>query len=321
MNQIERKNDIIDTTDCLEAVTVFKSMKNWMFFLALLSLLFLQLAFWANHFGYIDKSGCACAPVRGCGVDCKDLSDAQSAAAGTCPDLLICGALALADAPRSTEPIKAQEAVAEVAEIPAREAEKTTQTTEEIVEQAKKEVDALLAPPEEAKPEPVVKEATVPVSVPCWKTMKPRWSLGKYDQYLPTCQQATCAIRIANFILLVSLGLYCLSLFMSIQISLAGRLGGLNHISRAFFRSLFALVLAIPWQVLLPGVLLGAIYRPGELLCGPACPSGQTEIAWMVLFYLRFCGMWFLVFLFLCAAQSRSCKWARATLRRLGILH
>ncbi|MBN1124017.1 MAG: hypothetical protein JXA82_03345 [Sedimentisphaerales bacterium] len=321
MNQIERKNDIIDTTDCLEAVTVFKSMKNWLFVSALLSLLFLQLVFWANHLGYIDKSQCTCVPVRGCGADCKCLLDVQSSAAGTYPDLMICTAMALADAPGSTEPVKAEEAVAEVDEIPAGETEKVDQTTEEIAEQAKKEVDALLAPLEETRPEPIVEEPSTSVSQPCWKSMKPRWSLGKFDQYLPTCQQTTWAIRIANFLLLVSLGLYCLSLLMSIKISLAGRLGGLNHISRAFFRSLFALVFAIPWQVLLPGILLGAVYRPSELLCGPACPSAQTDIVWIVLFYLRFCGMWLLVFLFLCAAQSRSCKWARATLRRLGILH
>jgi hypothetical protein len=144
----------------------------------------------------------------------------------------------------------------------------------------------------------------------------PKWSLGKLDKHLPACNCVAWVVSICNFLLILSATLYCLALLMSVKISLAGRLGGLAHISRAFFRSLFVLVLLIPWQVMVPGVLVGATYTPKEMLCVPV-PSG--DIVTMAMFYMRFCGLWLLVFLLLCMAQSRSAKWSRATLKRLGI--
>jgi len=113
--------------------------------------------------------------------------------------------------------------------------------------------------------------------------------------------------------------LYCLSLLMCLKISLAGRLGGINHIARAFFISLFLLVIITPWQVVLPKVLIGATWLPGELLCG-GWDKAASSIFWKVMFYLRFCGLPFVAVWLLLWTQIRSGKWTRATLRRLGVL-
>jgi hypothetical protein len=96
-----------------------------------------------------------------------------------------------------------------------------------------------------------------------------------------------------------------------------GRLGGINHITRAFFVSLLFVVLLLPWQVLLSPVFAGAMFTPGELLV--ACQAEKTTLA-SISFYLRFVGYWLLVVLLLLISQMRSMRWARATLRRLEVI-
>ena len=50
-----------------------------------------------------------------------------------------------------------------------------------------------------------------------------------------------------NFMLIFVSLLYCLSLLMGIKISLAGGLGGLGDLAKAFFLSLVFMVIVIPW--------------------------------------------------------------------------
>ena len=126
-------------------------------------------------------------------------------------------------------------------------------------------------------------------------------------------------VTVCNFIIIVSVILYCLTLLMCLKISLAGRLGGINHITRAFFISLFLLVIITPWQVVLPKVLIGSIWMPAELLCG-GWAKADSSIFWKVIFYVRFCGLPFVAVWFLMWTQIRSGKWSRATLRRLGVV-
>jgi len=108
-------------------------------------------------------------------------------------------------------------------------------------------------------------------------------------------------------------------LLICLKISLTGRLGGMNHITRAFFVSLFLLVVLVPWQRVMPGVLIGSVWLPGELLCG-GWAKADGSVFCNVMFYLRFCGLCFVALWFLLWAQIRSSKWARATLRRLGVV-
>jgi len=113
--------------------------------------------------------------------------------------------------------------------------------------------------------------------------------------------------------------LYCLTMLFSLKISLLGRLGGINHISRAFFISLIMVVLLLPWQRLFGDVLFGAIYAPKELLTFRACGQGR-EILGSAFYYFRFTGLWLLVMLLLIFSQIRSARWAKAILRRLEVI-
>jgi hypothetical protein len=53
MNEEEgRKENLIDTTDCLEAVGVFRGWKNFLFIVAICCLVLLQVSFWLVDTGY-----------------------------------------------------------------------------------------------------------------------------------------------------------------------------------------------------------------------------------------------------------------------------
>jgi hypothetical protein len=101
--------------------------------------------------------------------------------------------------------------------------------------------------------------------------------------------------------------------------SLQGRMGGINHITRAFFLSLLMLVLLLPWQKFFNGVVVGAMFTPSELL--NACENIKAgEALSKLLFYIRFCVYWFAVVLLLIFSGVRSARWAKATLRRLDVV-
>jgi hypothetical protein len=70
--------------------------------------------------------------------------------------------------------------------------------------------------------------------------------------------------------------------------------------------------------MVLPGVLIGALWRPGTLWC-ECWTRTDGSLFWNVLLYLRFCGLFLLALWMLILVQMRSAKWARATLRRLGV--
>jgi hypothetical protein len=132
-----------------------------------------------------------------------------------------------------------------------------------------------------------------------------------------TVEQLSMAIRMVNFVLILSAILYCLTMLFLLKISLTGRLGGINHIARAFFLSLIILVLILPWQRFFPGVVTGVIYTPEELL--DACATQTANILDDAMLYLRYVVFWVLTVLFLICAQFRSSRWAKNTLRRLEV--
>jgi hypothetical protein len=298
MSEFEKRGDIVDTTDCLEAISALKSMKNGLFALIFLGLLLLQGIFWLNYFGYINKAECPC-PGKPCVMVCD--------ARGT-----ILAPMAATDTPSTREPVNpATEPVAKAVETAAAPAAPVSdpgakEATTAVMAQAEKAVGIAVEKPAEKTPKAVPGGS-------------PKWSLGEYDKYLPKCEQVEWAVRVANFFVLLMTILYCLTLLVIVKISLAGRLGGLNHIVRGFFRSLLALAFLVPWQTFFPGVLLGAMYMPAELLCSSGSPE-TAPVVCQVLYFLRFCGLWLLVVILLFGAQCRSRRWSQATLRRLGIL-
>jgi hypothetical protein len=124
-------------------------------------------------------------------------------------------------------------------------------------------------------------------------------------------------VELLNGVLLVAGILLAASIFFGLMVSLVGRLGGINHISRAFVLALIAAVLLIPWQVLGLNVL-GVTWTPRELL--DWLPNKGTDLWNTVIFYLRFTGYWAAVTLLVLLTQVRSTCWSKSILRRLEII-
>ncbi len=238
-NQAKQSN-LLDTTDCLEAVGVFRGWKNALFVVIVLCLLLLQISFWLIDRGLIEP----CDKARG------DIVTA------------------------------------------CKEAEEIKESAEKVAEEPNKSAKA--APQKQPQAGFL---SGITIKQVCW------------------------AVRIANGLLILTAVLYCLCMLFSLKVSLIGRLGGINHISRAFFLSLILVVLLLPWQIVFDGIIPGVIYTPKELLSSYATSKlPPAEIFSIALYYFRFCGYWVLVVILLIFAQMRSSRWTKAVLRRLEVI-
>jgi hypothetical protein len=249
--------NLLDTTDCLEAISVFRYWKNLLFLIVVLCLLLLQGFFWLVETGFI-KTG-------------EEVKSDTSVVA-------------------SVEVKQAGEAAKQT---PAATADKIAEAAKQVTAGPNQPVKA--APPEQ----PAKKIAVI---------------LGIKFEHL------AWLIRLFNFVLVPSAALYCLTMLFCLKVSLVGRLGGINHISRAFFISLTMVVFLLPWYKLPSGVFVGALYSPQEL--STSCNPAETckEFAPMIFHYLRFTGWWLLVVLLLVLSQIRSARWAKTILRRLEVV-
>jgi len=237
-------NDLLDTTDCLEAIGVFRGWKNFLFVIAICCLLLLQVSFWLVNTGCIKTNDDTNpAPPRGGAVVADD-------------------------------------------------AEQINEAAEQVTEEPNQ-------PTKAAPQQPKQQQASLRFGI-------------KFEQL-------AWLIRFFNFVLILTAVLYCLTMLFSLKVSLLGRLGGINHICRAFFLSLTFLVLLLPWQRFFAGVIVGAMYTPQELSSSYA----NTEISGIfgaTLYYLRFTGYWLVVVLLLIFSQFRSIRWAKAVIRRLEVI-
>jgi hypothetical protein len=253
------QKNLIDTTDCLEAVGVFRSWKNFLFVITACLLILLQASFWLVNTGYVKTD---------------ETPKAEPLAAAT-------------EEPQQTK-----------------EAANTPSTQTEKIQQAAKQVAA---------------DSNQPLTAPAL----PVGAETKLKKLLPyiniKTQHLVWLIRVADWLLILTSALYCLTMLFALKISLLGRLGGINHISRAFFLALVFATLLLPWQKFFGGIIVGAMFTPAELLDASAAAKTQGIIA-LVFYYLRFTGYWLITFLVLWAAQLRSIRWAKATLRRLEVI-
>jgi hypothetical protein len=288
-------NNLLDTTDCLEAVGVFKGWKNFLFAIIFLCLLLLQASFLLVDF------------------DCIEIDEQP---AGGEPAVL-------------TELTKPEQ---ESAEPVIKDAQEIVKPMQEPAVKTDKAVEAVKAeeaaePEEVNEPEDAIEpnEADEP-NQPAEKISK---AVGHNLQlaiaWPPTdllsgitFENLSWVIRIANAVLILTASLYCLSMLFSLKISMLGRLGGINHISRAFFLSLLMLILLLPWQRLFGGVVPGAIFTPEELAKRSSAEPG--DILERIIYYLRFSGYWLLILLLLILSQIRSIRWGKAILCRLEII-
>ena len=282
-----KPQDIVDTTDSLEAVGACRSMKNLLFWVIFIGLLLPQMIFWLDRLDIVDKSACASCKAKAACVKCAGCSKKPCQKAP---------AKEQAETPASVSisaPVSLSAVVDRPTETVAGEIDK-----EIMLEDPADDIPADL--PMETEPEaPAPAEPKEPFKIPC--------------------RLLSILVVVCNFLVLMAAMMYCLSLLMCLKISLTGRLGGINHVTRAFFVSLVLVMVLIPWQKLLPGVLLGVVWTPGELLCGRWAKADASTF-WKVLFYVRFAGLWVVAMWLLFWAQIRSAKWAQATLRRLGIV-
>lgn len=232
MNENQAKeSSLVDTTDCLEAVGVFRGWKNFLFVISICCLFLLQASFCLVKTGYVKPAD-------------------------------------------DTPAVGVQKQIKKAAE---------TVTTD---------------------PNQPVKAALPP---------------QKSSFFDFTFGRLASLIRFFNFLLIPVAILYCLTMLFSLKVSLLGRLGGINHIARAFFLSLTFAVFLMPWQRFFPGVVIGAMYTPAELQSACA-KAGDYNIFYTILHYLRFTGFWLLVLLLLIFAQLRSSRWSKAILRRLEVI-
>jgi len=265
MNQEPKTGNLVDTTDCLEAVSVIRCWKNILFIIILLALLLLQGMFWIVNF--------------------KQAKDKQ---------------------PADTAELSAP--VVEANEPAMKATDKIKQAAKKVVQ----DINALVSG-ESEQPQPVIE----PNQLALGKTEGPASTTGIKHWFQLKQKHISAVVRFLNFVLIPGAVLYCLTMLLSLKISLIGRLGGINHITRAFILSLLFFILLMPWQLIFSPVFAGAMFTPSELIT--ACEAQKTTLAY-VFMYLRFTGYWLLVILLLLFAQVRSMRWARATLKRLEVI-
>jgi hypothetical protein len=241
-------SSLLDTTDCLEAVGVFRGWKNFFFIIILLCLLLLQICFWAVNTGYISAE-----QWPGKGAESSE------------PAAMVGG---------------------------------TGDNVQDVGEAAKKVADERSESAGGEIQEPQPGQAASLFGI--------------------TFKHLAMVIRIVNAIIVLTGALYCLTILLALKISLVGRLGGINHICRAFFLSLIMLFLLLPWQRVFGGVVLGAVYSPCELV--KWCSAQSSDILGIVLRYLRFTGYWLVILLLLIFSQLRSGRWTKTILRRLEVI-
>ena len=342
-------NNLLDTTDCLEAVGVFKGWKNLLFVIIIICLLLTQLSFWLVNIGWIPIPPSA--SMASAGEEqilimpitaefkqnmAQDANEAIQEAAVE-PNLP-----AEANEPevpnqpaelsQTAESIQAQPAMPEKPAVP-NEPEVTTQPAvpekpavpiepavrvqpEEsdkpvLTAEVKIEMPTEVEPAEPEQPEEKITETVTP---------EPALDEQEADGFLfgITFDHLVWIIRIANAVLILAATLYCLTLLFSLKVSMLGRLGGISHITRAFFLSLLALVLLLPWQRVFSPAVIGAMFTPEEMV--EWFSNRSPDLFDGIIYYLRFCGFWMLIVLLLVLAQIRSSRWAGAILRRLEII-
>jgi len=240
----KKQDQLLETTDCLEAIGTLKSNKNLFFFVCLICLLLLQGCFWlmaTNHVNF-----------------------------GTAePNHYAYAVTAVHTVVFTSAPVSANSP----------------------------------------------KEANTPKDPNTgWQKYSTKLAAVKID-----FSKLAWVIRICNYLLIVSSVIYAMSLLFGLLISLVGRLGGISHITKAFFISLLFIVVLMPWQTLFRSVGIGTIYRPAELLSSWLLYPDMDVFAKTFL-YLRYVGLGTFSILLLLWAQLKSMRWSRNTLKRLGII-
>ena len=250
-----RMSGLVDTTDCLEAISAIKFWKNFLFVIILLALILVQGAFWVMNLHLVRGDNTVLGPTS------------------------------------SETSVQKQEG-----------------TEEDKIKEAAKQITAEANTPNEPNMQQTLHMGAEP-NKPAPVEVTVRFELH--------AKHIASIVRFLDFILIPCSLLYCLTVLFAMKVSLIGRLGGINHIARAFFMSLLFVVLLLPWQLMFAPVFAGAMFTPAEMMA--ACQAQKTDIAYVSMIF-RFTVYWALALLLLLGAQMRSMRWAKATLRRLDVI-
>ena len=311
---IENQNnpDIVDTTDNFEAASVINGKKRLFFAIIFLCLLLTQTVFWVNHLDAVDRDNYPCDCCQKHAGTCTHSDDLSEPMPESPPPTDTSSVQSQSSDTAANIEAAAQTAAAQAEDDLSKLQTELKQTAAEITGQADTENSTAL-------PEAILSEHSAPadqadddVAASSKGSIFPK----------PNCYILASVIKVCNFVLIIISTLYVLTLLIAIKISLTGRLGGLEHITKAFFASLFMLLIILPWQKMFPGIVVGMIYTPHELFSAyNGCSNEPSGFIAQILYYLRFCGTWLLVVISLLKAQSSSGKWAKTVQRRLGMLH
>ena len=334
-------NNLLDTTDCLEAVGVFKGWKNFLFIIVLLCLLLLQVSFWLVDTGCIeiDRQALGAEPAVKSDVGQADEPSAEPVMEEAeeitepVPESVMEEPVEQARPEEIAEPQQQAEQEETVEPEESAEPEQAVEPEESDQPEEPAETEQVDEPEEMDEPEEAVEPNEVVEPNEADEPNEPAEEVsGIIGLNLPlalawpptellsgvTFGQLSWVIRITNAVLILTASLYCLSLLFSLKVSMLGRLGGINHISRAFFLSLLMLILLLPWQRIFGSMVPGAIFTPEELVKWTSAEHG--DMLDKVIYYLRFSGYWLLILLLLILSQIRSIRWGKAILRRLEII-
>lgn len=126
------------------------------------------------------------------------------------------------------------------------------------------------------------------------------------------------ALGLINSVTFLVAVLFCLTLMFSMLITIVSRLGGIRHISRAFFLSMIVLIFLVPWHAVLECSVLGVLFNQEDMVQSMAVKSDSLYAT--ILHYARFCGYWVVALLMMLITQARLGRWSRAMFRRLEII-
>ncbi len=113
----------------------------------------------------------------------------------------------------------------------------------------------------------------------------------------------------ANVVVVFSVLMYCICLFLSIQLSLTGSLGGMANSARAFFSAFFAALLIIPWTKSISPGLPTMLFSFDQVVNSYIAKISHNYGSYgEILYYARFCGLWAIVLIFIMLSQWRSCQ-------------
>jgi len=101
--------------------------------------------------------------------------------------------------------------------------------------------------------------------------------------------------------------IYCLSLWMGLNLALVGRLSGLANASKAFFLSLALLILTVPWLRIFNLEFPGVLFTYEQVFEAYSKVKAEEEFQQRMFYYLKFVGPWVIAFIVLIAAQC--CSW------------